>query len=204
MKMNKIALSIIIAILAAPVFASEFKSYQLSDYNCEEGSLIEVKACLETTLAEKNANLSEAEYHLKKAITDIQVNDENAKDFKSIIADEKSTFKMYSEQQCELKVAIERVQNNTIDVERLSLICQINAIDHRVESLTEMTNDLVNAFVNKNSEIVKSTDTVELKDDAKNNDVSSPPDVNELPTEEIKPIETTDSVPPESNEENDL
>jgi hypothetical protein len=204
MKMNKIALSIILTISAVPVFASEFKSYQLSDYNCEESSVTEVKACLETTLAEKNANLSEAEYHLKKAINDIQFNNENKNDLKSLIADDKISFKSYAEQDCELKVAVEGLQNKTLNVDRLSLICQINAIEHRVEVLTEMTNDLINTFVDKNSEFVKSPSSVEVNDKNENNDATSPPDVKQLPTEEITPIETNEPSQPDPNSEMDI
>lgn len=204
MKINKIALSIIIAISATPVFASEFKSYQLSDYNCEEASVTEVKACLETTLAERNANLSESEYHLKKAINDIQYNDEDKINLKSLLADEKVAFKTHAEQECELKIAVESLQNKNINADRLSLICQINAIEHRVEVLTEMTNDLVNTLVDKNAESIKAPDALELNDTINNNDATKTTDVKELPTEEITPIETTEPPQPDPNSEMDI
>lgn len=71
MNINKITLSLLLVACATPVFATELRSIQLDDYNCEESSDIEVKACLETTLSQSVANLSETEYHFKKAIDDV-------------------------------------------------------------------------------------------------------------------------------------
>lgn len=44
MNISKIALSLLITTCAAPVFATDLRSYQLADYNCEESSAIEVKS----------------------------------------------------------------------------------------------------------------------------------------------------------------
>lgn len=147
MKISKIALSLLIATCAAPVFATDLRSYNLSDYNCEEGSDIEVKACLETTLSEKVANLSEVEYHFNKAVDDARLSTEATADLKKLFGEEKEAYKLYGEKQCNLKISIESKQNTDIKLERLVVICQINTLDNRIDALKEFTNDLTNDFI---------------------------------------------------------
>lgn len=159
MNINKIALSLLLVTCATPIFATELRSIQLDEYNCEESSDIEVKACLETTLSKSVANLSETEYHFKKAIDDVQLTIESINALNAAFKQEKEAYALYSQQQCNFKVAIESNQNANTNIERLSLICQINAIDHRIESLTELTHDLVNDFVANKSPAAVSSDT---------------------------------------------
>jgi len=179
MNIKKIVFSAFLIASATPVFATELRSIQLDDYNCEESSDIAVKACLETTLSRSVANLSETEHHFKKAIEDnSNISVEAANILKNIFNEEKAAYTAYSEKQCNFKVAIESQQNPDAKLEKLSLICQINAIDNRIEKITEFTHDIVNDYVaNKTAS------------DESNNDLSAPADdaVEESTTEYLNP-----------------
>lgn len=179
MNINKIALSLLIAACATPVFATELRSIQLDDYNCEESSDIAVKACLETTLSRSVANLSETEYHFKKAIEDnSNISVEAANTLKNIFNEEKTAYTAYAEKQCNFKVAIESQQNPDAKIDKLSLICQINALDNRIEKITEFTHDIVNDYV-----------AHKTASDESDNELAAPADdqVEESTTEYINP-----------------
>ena len=201
MNINKIALSILLVTCATPIFATELRSIQLDDYNCEESSDIEVKACLETTLSRSVANLIETEHYFNKAIDDVQLTLEETNELKTAFKDEKESYAIYSQKQCNFKVAIEGKQDVNANIERLSLICQINSIDHRIESLTEFTNDLVNDFVASKSPVAVSSETPFIPYISANQSVPTIQEVIET-TEVIKPtneeftqsVETTDEV----------
>ena len=92
MNINKIALSLLLVTCATPIFATELRSIQLDEYNCEESSDIEVKACLETTLSKSVANLSETEYHFKKAIDDVQLTIESINELNAVFKQEKEAY----------------------------------------------------------------------------------------------------------------
>lgn len=179
MNIKKIIFSAFLITCTTPVFATELRSIQLDDYNCEESSDMEVKACLETTLSRSIANLSETEYHFKKAIEDnSNISVEAANTLKNIFNEEKTAYTAYSEKQCNFKVALESQQNSDAKIEKLSLICQINAIDNRIEKITEFTHDIVNDYVaNKTSS------------NESNNDIAAPANdqIEESTTEYIKP-----------------
>lgn len=219
MNINKIALSLLLVTCATPIFATELRSIQLDEYNCEESSDIEVKACLETTLSKSVANLSETEYHFKKAIDDVQLTIESINALNAAFKQEKEAYALYSQQQCNFKVAIESNQNANTNIERLSLICQINAIDHRIESLTELTHDLVNDFVANKSPAAVSSDTPMTPYDEEQTSTTeyiNPSDagIQEVtePTEVIEPIneefthdvQSTDEVVPDAVPETDV
>lgn len=215
MNINKIALSLLLVTCATPVFATELRSIQLDDYNCEESSDIEVKACLETTLSQSVANLSETEYHFKKAIDDVQLTPESINELNAAFKQEKEAYAIYSYQQCNFKVAIESKQDVNANIERLSLICQINAIDHRIESLTELTHDLVNDFVADKSPAAVSSDTPIAPydeeqtstteyinpSDAGIQEVTEPTEVNEEFTHDVQ---STEEVVPDAVPETDI
>lgn len=219
MNINKIALSIMIVACSTTVFATDLRSIQLDDYNCEESSEIEVKACLETTLSRGISNLNETEHYFNKAVDDVQLTPEESNELKIAFKDEKETYAIYSQKQCNLKVSIEGKQDVNANLERLSLICQINAIDHRIESLTEFTNDLVNDFVASNSPVAVSSDTplipyISVKQDRTTEYINeADPTIQEVTetTEVIEPtneeftqsVETTDEVS-ENDMENDI
>jgi hypothetical protein len=219
MNINKIALSLLLVTCATPIFATELRSIQLDEYNCEESSDIEVKACLETTLSKSVANLSETEYHFKKAIDDVQLTIESINALNAAFKQEKEAYALYSQQQCNFKVAIESNQNANTNIERLSLICQINAIDHRIESLTELTHDLVNDFVADKSPAAVSSDTPMAPYDEEQTSTTeyiNPSDagIQEVtePTEVIEPVneefthdvQSTDEVVPDVVPETDI
>lgn len=219
MNINKIALSILLVTCATPIFATELRSIQLDEYNCEESSDIEVKACLETTLSKSVSNLSETEYHFKKALDDVQTSIESINAVNDAFRKEKEAYTLYSQQQCNLKVAIESKQDVNANIERLSLICQINAIDHRIESLTELTHDLVNDFVaNKSPAAVPSdtpmapydeeqTSTTEYikPSDAGIQEVTEPTEVIEPVNEEFThDVQSTEEVVPDAAPETDV
>lgn len=215
MNINKITLSLLLVACATPVFATELRSIQLDDYNCEESSDIEVKACLETTLSQSVANLSETEYHFKKAIDDVQLTPESINELNAAFKQEKEAYALYSHQQCNFKVAIESKQDVNANIERLSLICQINAIDHRIESLTELTHDLVNDFVADKSPAAVSSDTPIAPydeeqtstteyinpSDAGIQEVTEPTEVNEEFTHDVQ---STEEVVPDAVPETDI
>lgn len=159
MNINKIALSLLLATCAAPVFATDLRSYQLADYNCEESSAIEVKACLEKTLSESLAKLSESEHYFNKSVDSINLDQDSTTTLKKSFNEEKLAYKNYAETQCHFKITIESKQNPNADIERLALICQINTIDSRIEGLTEFTHDLTNDFVASKSPESVSSDT---------------------------------------------
>lgn len=219
MNINKITLSLLLVACATPVFATELRSIQLDDYNCEESSDIEVKACLETTLSQSVANLSETEYHFKKAIDDVQLTPESINELNAAFKQEKEAYTLYSQQQCNFKVAIESKQDVNANIERLSLICQINAIDHRIESLTELTHDLVNDFVADKSPAAVSSDTPIAPYDEEQTSTTeyiNPSDasIQEVtePTEVIEPVnedfthdvQSTEEVVPDTAPETDI
>lgn len=220
MNINKITLSLLLVACATPVFATELRSIQLDDYNCEESSDIEVKACLETTLSQSVTNLSETEYHFNKAIENVQLTPEATTELKTAFNDEKIAFTSYSQKQCSFKVAIEGKQDVNANLERLSLICQINAIDHRIESLTEFTHDIVNDFVADKSPESVASDTplvpyVAEKADGTTEYINqADPTIEEVtePSEVIEPtpeefthsVESTDEVVPDSVPETDI
>lgn len=219
MNINKITLSLLLVACATPVFATELRSIQLDDYNCEESSDIEVKACLETTLSQSVANLSETEYHFKKAIDDVQLTPESINELNAAFKQEKEAYTLYSQQQCNFKVAIESKQDVNANIERLSLICQINAIDHRIESLTELTHDLVNDFVADKSPAAVSSDTPIAPydeeqtstteyinpSDASIQEVTEPMEVIEPVNEEFThDVQSTEEVVPDAVPETDI
>lgn len=219
MNINKITLSLLLVACATPVFATELRSIQLDDYNCEESSDIEVKACLETTLSQSVANLSETEYHFKKAIDDVQLTPESINELNAAFKQEKEAYTLYSQQQCNFKVAIESKQDVNANIERLSLICQINTIDHRIESLTELTHDLVNDFVADKSPAAVSSDTPIAPYDEEQTSTTeyiNPSDasIQEVtePTEVIEPVnedfthdvQSTEEVVPDAAPETDI
>jgi hypothetical protein len=219
MNINKIALSLLLVTCTTPIFATELRSIQLDEYNCEESSDIEVKACLETTLSKSVANLSETEYHFKKAIDDVQLTLESINELNAVFKKEKEAYTLYSQQQCNFKVAIESKQDVNANIERLSLICQINAIDHRIESLTELTHDLVNDFVASKSPAAVSSDTPMApydEEQTRTTEYINPSDagIQEVtePAEVIEPIneefthdvQSTDEVVPDAVPETDV
>lgn len=158
MNIKKIALSVFLATCAAPVFATELRSIQLDEYNCEESTNIEVKACLETTLSNSVARLSETEYHFKKAIEESQSTPEASTNLKNVFNEDKEAYESYSQKQCNLKVTIEGLQNPDANLERLAILCQINAIDNRIEKITEYTHDIVNDYVASKATVTETSD----------------------------------------------
>lgn len=116
-------------------------------------------------------------------------------------------------------MAIESKQDVNANIERLSLICQINAIDHRIESLTELTHDLVNDFVADKSPAAVSdnapmapydeeqTSTTEYinPSDAGIQEVTEPTEVIEPINEEFThDVQSTDEVVPDAVPETDV
>lgn len=223
MNIKKIALSIFLATCATPIFATELRSIQLDEYNCEESTDMEVKACLETTLSRSVANLSESEYHFKKAIEESHLTPESATHLKNVFNEEKVAYASYSQKQCNFKVALEGQQNADAKLERLSLICQINAIDNRIEKLTEFTHDIINDFVASKSTEAAPSDTPLAPYDEEQTSTTeyiNPSDsgVQEVtePTEAVEPVnedfthdvqspdEATPDVAPETEVEDDI
>lgn len=219
MNINKIALSLFLATCATPIFAIELRNVQLDEYHCEEASDMEVKACLETTLSKSVANLIETEHYFNKAIDDVKLTPEANTELKTAFKQEKEAYTLYSQQQCNFKVAIESKQDVNANIERLSLICQINAIDNRIESLTELTHDLVNDFVADNSPAAVSSDTPMAPYDEEQTSTTeyiNPSDasIQEVtePTEVIEPVneefthdvQSTEEVVPDAAPETDI
>lgn len=211
MNISKIALSILITTCAAPVFATDLRSYQLADYNCEESSAIEVKACLETTLAESLAKLSESEHYFNKSVDDINLDQDSTTTLKKSFEEEKMAYKNYAETQCNFKIAIESKQNPNADIERLALICQINTIDSRIEGLTEFTHDLTNDFVASKSAESVSSDTPIVPFVEENTETVQEAPINEV-TEQTpvvdedftKSVQSAEEVVPITNNETDV
>lgn len=190
MNIKKIALSMFLATCATPVFATELRSIQLEEYNCEESTDIEVKACLETTLSQSVARLNETEYHFKKAIEESHLTPEAVTNLKNVFNEEKEAYTLYSQKQCNLKVAIEGLQNADANLERLSIICQINAMDNKVEKLTEFTHDIINDYVSSKTSVMETTDKPVIPYPAEAPDgTTTYSNTDNQPSEIVEPIE---------------
>lgn len=223
MNIKKIALSVFLATCAAPVFATELRSIQLDEYNCEESTDIEVKACLETTLSNSVARLTETEYHFKKAIEESSITPEASTNLKAVFNEDKEAYTSYSQKQCNLKVTIEGLQNPDANLERLAILCQINAIDNRIERITEYTHDIVNDYVASKATVIETSDkpvlpyAAEAPDGTTDYISTENPPIEEVvePTEAIpdneeltpmneKPNDVTPDIVPENDIEDDI
>lgn len=200
MNISKIALSLLITACAAPTFATDLRSYQIFEYNCEESSDIEVKACLETTLSENVAKLSESEYYFNKAVDNANLDVESNAELKKSFEAEKFAYKNYTDNQCNLKIAIETKQNANANIERLAIICQINAIDSRIEALNEFTNDITNDFIASKSPESMPSDTPITPYIEKEKNETQDANINEV-TEQAPVIDETFTHPVESTDE---